>query len=76
MWPSGFGADMTGPQYATAQIAYQYDDKVERLAIKKISGGGTIQVLCSGPAFPTSISRPSFCPRIPQRRAGHAAQRD
>jgi len=30
MWPSGFGADMTGPQYATAQIAYQYDDKVER----------------------------------------------
>ena len=43
MWPSGFGADMTGPQYATAQIAYQYDDKVERLAIKKISGGGTIQ---------------------------------
>ena len=43
MWPSGFGADMTGAQYATAQIAYQYDDKVERLAIKKISGGGTIQ---------------------------------
>jgi YidC/Oxa1 family membrane protein insertase len=43
MWPSGFGADMTGPQYALGQIVYQYDDKVERLAIKKISGNGTLQ---------------------------------
>ena len=42
MWPAGFGADMTGPQYALGQIAYQYDDKVERLAIKKINGGGTL----------------------------------
>jgi YidC/Oxa1 family membrane protein insertase len=43
MWPAGFGSDMTGPQYASGQIVYQYDDKVERLAIKKISGGGTLQ---------------------------------
>jgi YidC/Oxa1 family membrane protein insertase len=43
MWPAGFGSDMTGPQYATGQIVYQYDDKVERLAIKKISGNATIQ---------------------------------
>ncbi len=42
MWPAGFGADMTGPQYATGQIVYQYDSKVERLAIKKINGGGTL----------------------------------
>jgi YidC/Oxa1 family membrane protein insertase len=42
MWPAGFGADMTGPQYALVQILYQYDDKVERLAIKKINGGGTL----------------------------------
>ncbi len=41
MWPSGFGGESTAPSYATAQIAYQYDSKVERLAIKKISGGGT-----------------------------------
>jgi YidC/Oxa1 family membrane protein insertase len=45
MWPAGFGADMTGPQYASGQIIYQYDDKIERLAIKKISGDATI----SGP---------------------------
>jgi YidC/Oxa1 family membrane protein insertase len=43
MWPSGFGADITGPHYALGQIMYQYDDKVERLAIKKISGNGTLQ---------------------------------
>jgi YidC/Oxa1 family membrane protein insertase len=42
MWPAGFGSDMTGPQYAAGQIVYQYDDKVERLAIKKISGDGTL----------------------------------
>ena len=42
MWPAGFGADMTGPQYATAIIMYQNNDKVERLAIKKISGNGTL----------------------------------
>jgi YidC/Oxa1 family membrane protein insertase len=43
MWPAGFGADITGSQYATDQIMYQYDEKVERLAIKKISGNGTLQ---------------------------------
>jgi YidC/Oxa1 family membrane protein insertase len=42
MWPAGFGADMTGPQYVTEQIVTQYDNKVERLAIKKISGGRTL----------------------------------
>jgi len=42
MWPAGFGADLTGPQYALGQIVYQNDDKIERLAIKKISGGGTL----------------------------------
>ncbi len=42
-WPAGFGGDSTGPQYATAQIVDQYDDKVERLAIKKISGNGTMR---------------------------------
>jgi YidC/Oxa1 family membrane protein insertase len=42
MWPAGFGADITGPQYAQGQILYQYDSKVERLTFKKISGGGTL----------------------------------
>jgi len=32
MWPSGFGDQITAPQYATSQIAYQDGSKVERLA--------------------------------------------
>jgi YidC/Oxa1 family membrane protein insertase len=42
MWPAGFGGESTGPSYASAQVAYQYDRNVERLAVKKISGGNTI----------------------------------
>ena len=42
MWPAGLGSDTSGAQFAIEQIMYQYDDKVERLAIKKISGGGTL----------------------------------
>ncbi|MGB9492017.1 MAG: membrane protein insertase YidC, partial [Terriglobales bacterium] len=42
MWPSGFGGETTSPSYAATEIAYQYDSKVQRLAIKKISGGGTL----------------------------------
>ena len=41
IWPAGFGDQTKGPDYAASQIAYQYDNKVERLAIKKISSGGT-----------------------------------
>jgi YidC/Oxa1 family membrane protein insertase len=32
MWPSGFGDQVTVPQYAASQIAYQDSSKVERLA--------------------------------------------
>ena len=42
MWPAGFGDQTNGPAYAASQIAYQYDSKIERLAIKKISSGGTL----------------------------------
>ena len=50
MWPSGFGDQITAPQYATSQIAYQDGSKVERLnnsswsvlpSIKAI-GGATV----------------------------------
>jgi YidC/Oxa1 family membrane protein insertase len=42
MWPSGFGDDTTLPSYAANQVVYQYDGRIERLAIKKISGGNTL----------------------------------
>jgi YidC/Oxa1 family membrane protein insertase len=39
-WPAGFG-DQTSA-YVRGLIDYQYDKNVERLAVKKISSGGTI----------------------------------
>ena len=45
MWPAGFGDETNLPAYAAAQIVYQNDAKVERLQLKKISGGATV----SGP---------------------------
>jgi YidC/Oxa1 family membrane protein insertase len=41
-WPSGFGDQTTPPFYAAGLIDYQYNKNIERLPIKKISGGGTI----------------------------------
>jgi YidC/Oxa1 family membrane protein insertase len=42
MWASGFGDETNAAAYAAGQIAYQFDANVERLAMKKISGGGTV----------------------------------
>ncbi len=41
-WPAGFGDETSPPFYVKGLIDYQYDKNVERVAIKKISGGGTI----------------------------------
>ena len=43
MWPAGFGDQNTGPLYASARIEYMANDKVERLAPKKVSGGNTLR---------------------------------
>ena len=40
-WPSGFGDQTTPAFYASSTIDYQFNKNIERLAIKKISGGGT-----------------------------------
>ena len=41
-WPSGLGDEESSSAYAASQIEYEYNDKVERLAVKKVSGGGTL----------------------------------
>jgi len=41
-WPSGFGDQTTPAFYAMSLIDYQYNKNIERLPIKKISGGGTL----------------------------------
>jgi YidC/Oxa1 family membrane protein insertase len=69
MWPSGFGSDLTGPQYATGQIIYQYDDKVERLPIKKVSGGGTVQGPFNWAGISDQYFAAVFLPQPPQNAA-------
>jgi len=41
-WPSGFGDQTTPAFYASETIDYQFNKNIERLATKKISGGGTV----------------------------------
>jgi YidC/Oxa1 family membrane protein insertase len=41
-WPAGFGDQVTPAFYNAATIDYQFNKNIERLAIKKISGGGTV----------------------------------
>jgi YidC/Oxa1 family membrane protein insertase len=69
MWPAGFGSDITGPQYAIGQVAYQFDNKVERLAIKKISGDGTVQGPFQWAGLSDQYFAAVFLPRDPQNAA-------
>jgi YidC/Oxa1 family membrane protein insertase len=42
MWPAGFGDQLSPASYAASRIEHQYNDKTERLDIKKVSGGATV----------------------------------
>ncbi|HEV2398473.1 MAG TPA: membrane protein insertase YidC [Candidatus Sulfotelmatobacter sp.] len=41
-WPAGFGDQTTPAFYAASLIDYQYNKNIERLPMKKISGGATL----------------------------------
>jgi len=41
-WPAGFGDQTEAPSYAAARIDIDREDKVERIALKKVSGSATI----------------------------------
>jgi YidC/Oxa1 family membrane protein insertase len=43
MWPAALGDEATAPAYASQKVEYMADGKVERIAIKKVSGGNTIR---------------------------------
>jgi len=42
LWPAGFGDQQSPASYAASRIEHQYNDKTERLDIKKVSGGATV----------------------------------
>jgi YidC/Oxa1 family membrane protein insertase len=68
-WPSGLGGELTAPSYAAGQISYQYDSKVERLAIKKISGRGTLPGPFQWAGFSDQYFAAVFLPQDPQSSA-------
>ncbi len=41
-WPAGFGDQTTLPAYAATQFEYQANNNVERIGLKKVSGGATL----------------------------------
>jgi YidC/Oxa1 family membrane protein insertase len=69
MWPAGFGGESIAAQYAAGQIDYQYDNKVERLAIKKISGNGTLQGPFNWAGLSDQYFAAVFLPQDPQNTA-------
>lgn len=42
-WPAGFGDQVTPAFYSAATLNYQYNKNIERVALKKVSGGATVQ---------------------------------
>jgi YidC/Oxa1 family membrane protein insertase len=69
MWPAGFGDQTKGSDFAASQIAYQYDSKVERLAIKKISSGGTLPGPFHWAGIEDQYFAAVFIPQDPQSAA-------
>ena len=43
MWPSGFGDETSIASYAATLVEYQNGSNVERVAVKKVGGGATVQ---------------------------------
>ncbi len=77
MWPSGFGDQVSAPQYASSQIAFQYDGKVERLNNSSWSVFPSIKVIAGntvpGPFHWAGVSEQYFSavfmPADPQNAA-------
>jgi YidC/Oxa1 family membrane protein insertase len=73
MWPSGFGDQTIGSSYASSQIAYEYDSKVERLTTGwslfpsiKIIGGATVPGPLHWAAVSDQYFAVAFLPQDPQ----------
>jgi len=70
MWPAGFGDEISPAAYASGHIEYQFNSAVERLAGKKISGGGTQQGPFNWIAATDQYFSAVFIPDNPQDASG------
>ena len=68
-WPAGFGDQSTLSSYAASQINYQYNSSIERLAIKKISGGNTMHMPFNWAAVTDQYFAAVFIPEDSQNSA-------
>jgi YidC/Oxa1 family membrane protein insertase len=68
-WPAGFAEEKTIPAFAAAQVEYQNQEKIERLDVKKVSGGNTV----NGPLHWAGVAdryfAAVFMPEDPQNAA-------
>jgi YidC/Oxa1 family membrane protein insertase len=42
-WPSGFGDQVSSPSFAAGRVEHQYNNHIERITFKKVSGGATLR---------------------------------
>ena len=69
MWPAGFGDETTPAAFAASRIEYQNNGAMERLAIKKVSGGGTVQGPFQWAGVTDQYFAAVFIPEDPQSAA-------
>jgi len=68
-WPSGFGDATVSASYAAARIDIDREEKVERIALKKVSGGATINGTFQWAAVVDQYFAATFLPDDPDRAA-------
>lgn len=66
MWPAGLGDETNLASYHSSQIEYQNNSKIERLAIKKISSGNTLNGPFNWAGVTDSYFAATFLPDDPQ----------
>lgn len=66
MWPAGLGDETSPSSYAASLIDYQYNDRVQRLALKKISSGETIRGPFNWGGVTDQYFAAIFMPREPE----------
>jgi YidC/Oxa1 family membrane protein insertase len=69
MWPAGFGDETTPAAFAASRIEYQNNGAIERLAIKKVSGGGTVHGPFQWAGVTDQYFAAVFIPEDPQSSA-------
>ncbi|HEX6505590.1 MAG TPA: membrane protein insertase YidC [Terriglobales bacterium] len=69
MWPSGLGDETSPASYAASLVEYQYNEKVERLPLKKVSNGATIRGPFDWSGIADQYFAVAFVPNDPQAGA-------